>query len=46
MIRSLLYATDLGVYAPFVMQHALALARTFGAELYLCHAVEPMSQFA
>lgn len=46
MIRSLLYATDLGVYAPFVMQHALALARTFGAELYVIHAVEPMGQFA
>lgn len=46
MIRSMLYATDLGVYAPFVMQHALALARTFGAELYVIHAVEPMGQFA
>ena len=32
MIRAMLYATDLGVYAPFVMQHALALARTFGFE--------------
>ena len=29
MIRSMLYATDLGLYAPYVMQHALALARTF-----------------
>ncbi|MFR0717663.1 universal stress protein [Enterobacterales bacterium BD_CKDN230030183-1A_HGKHYDSX7] len=46
MIRSMLYATDLGVYAPYVMQHALALARTFGAELYVIHAVEPMGQFA
>lgn len=46
MIRSMLYATDLGVYAPFVMQHALVLARTFGAELYVIHAVEPMGQFA
>ena len=46
MIRSMLYATDLGVYAPFVMQHALALARTFNAELYVIHAVEPMGQFA
>lgn len=31
---------------PFVMQHALALARTFNAELYVIHAVEPMGQFA
>ncbi|AIR90272.1 universal stress protein [Pseudomonas cremoricolorata] len=46
MIRSLLYASDLGVYAPFVMQHALALARTFQADLYIIHAVEPMGQFA
>ena len=46
MIRSMLYATDLGAYAPFVMQHALALARTFQADLYVIHAVEPMGQFA
>ena len=46
MIHSMLYATDLGLYAPFVMQHALALARTFKAELYVVHAVEPMGLFA
>jgi nucleotide-binding universal stress UspA family protein len=46
MIRSMLYATDLGLYAPFVMQHALALARTFKAELYVVHAVEPLGLFA
>ncbi|UVJ42418.1 universal stress protein [Pseudomonas sp. LS1212] len=46
MIRSMLYATDLGLYAPYVMQHALALARTFNAELYVIHAVEPMGLFA
>ena len=46
MIRSMLYATDLGLYAPFVMQHALALARTFNADLYVVHAVEPMGLFA
>ncbi|MCU1752966.1 universal stress protein [Pseudomonas sp. 6D_7.1_Bac1] len=46
MIRSMLYATDLGLYAPFVMQHALALARTFKADLYVVHAVEPMGLFA
>ena len=46
MIRSMLYATDLGLYAPFVMQHALALARTFKAELCVVHAVEPMGLFA
>jgi len=46
MIRSMLYATDLGVYAPYVLQHALVLARTFNAELHVVHAVEPMGLFA
>ncbi|MDY7560543.1 universal stress protein [Pseudomonas sp. 10B1] len=46
MIRSMLYATDLGIYAPYVLQHALALARTFNAELYVIHVVEPMGLFA
>jgi nucleotide-binding universal stress UspA family protein len=46
MIRSMLYATDLGLYAPVVMQHALELARTFKADLYVVHAVEPMGLFA
>ena len=46
MIRSMLYATDLGLYAPYVMQHALALARTFKAELYVIHVVEPIGLFA
>jgi nucleotide-binding universal stress UspA family protein len=46
MIRSMLYATDLGPYAPYVLQHALALARTFDAELHVIHVVEPMGLFA
>lgn len=46
MIRSILYATDLGLYAPYVLQHALALTRSFNAELYVVHAVEPMGLFA
>lgn len=46
MIRSMLYATDLGVYAPYVLQHALALAKTFNAELHVIHVVEPMGLFA
>ncbi|MGH8436364.1 MAG: universal stress protein, partial [Pseudomonas sp.] len=35
MVHSILYATDLGLYAPYVLQHALALARAFQAELYV-----------
>jgi nucleotide-binding universal stress UspA family protein len=46
MIRSILYATDLGIYAPYVLQHALALARSFKADLYVVHAVEPMGLYA
>ncbi|MCD5997159.1 universal stress protein [Pseudomonas sp. CDFA 602] len=46
MVRSMLYATDLSLYAPYVTQHALALARTFDAALYVVHIVEPMGLFA
>lgn len=46
MIRSILYATDLGLYAPYVLQHALAMARSFNARLYVVHVVEPMGLFA
>jgi nucleotide-binding universal stress UspA family protein len=46
MIRSILYATDLGLYAPYVLQHALSLARVFNAQLYVVHAVEPLGLFA
>jgi nucleotide-binding universal stress UspA family protein len=46
MIRTILYATDLGLYAPYVLQHALALTRSFNAELHVVHAVEPMGLFA
>ena len=46
MIHSILYATDLGLYASYVLQHALALSRSFRADLYVVHAVEPMGLFA
>ncbi len=46
MIRSILYATDLGLYAPYVLQHALAMTRAFKADLYVVHAVEPLGLFA
>lgn len=46
MIRSILYATDLGLYAPYVLQHALSITRSFNAELYVVHAVEPLGLFA
>lgn len=46
MIRSILYATDLGLYSTYVLQHALALARAFEARLHVIHAVEPFGLFA
>jgi nucleotide-binding universal stress UspA family protein len=46
MLSSILYATDLGLYAPYVLQHALALAKAFQSDLYVVHAVEPMGLFA
>ncbi|MCY1286976.1 Universal stress protein family protein [compost metagenome] len=46
MICSILYATDLGLYATYVLQHALALSQAFRAELHVIHAVEPMSLLA
>ncbi|MEL7936066.1 universal stress protein [Pseudomonas delhiensis] len=46
MIRSILYATDLGLYAPYVLQHAMSLARAYDAEIHVVHAVEPMGLFA
>ncbi|GGK06137.1 universal stress protein [Pseudomonas matsuisoli] len=46
MIRSILYATDLGFYAPYVLQHALSQSQAFKAELYVVHAVEPLGLLA
>ncbi|MBG6546011.1 universal stress protein [Pseudomonas aeruginosa] len=46
MIRSILYATDLGLYAPYVLQHALSLTRAYNSELYVVHVVEPLGLFA
>ena len=46
MLRSILYATDLGLYAPYVLQHALSLAKAFQSELHVVHAVVPLGLFA
>jgi len=46
MIRSILYATDLGIYAPVVLQQARGMARSFRADLFVLHVGEPMGLFA
>ncbi|KTC60106.1 universal stress protein UspA [Pseudomonas savastanoi] len=37
---------DAVCHRPYVTQHALALARTFNAGLYVIHVVEPLGLFA
>lgn len=46
MIRSILYATDLGMCAPYVLQHALSLAQAYQARIHVIHVVEPMGMYA
>lgn len=46
MARSILFASDLGLYSYYVLQHALTLAQTFKAQLHVVHAVEPLGLFA
>lgn len=46
MIRSILYATDLGLFAPYVLQHAYCLACSLEADLHVIHVVEPLGLFA
>lgn len=46
MIRSVLYATDLSLYASYVLQHALAIGRAFKADVHVLHVVEPLGLFA
>ena len=46
MIKTILYATDLGLYGPYIMQHVLHLANTHNADIVVAHAVEPLGVFA
>lgn len=46
MIRNILFAADLGVYTPYMLQHVLGLAEQYRAQVTVLHAVEPMSLFA
>lgn len=46
MIRKILYATDLGLYGPYVLQHVIALAEHFDAKIVVVHAVTPIGVFA
>ena len=46
MIKTILWATDLGAYTPVVLQHAVAMAAQHGAVIIAVHAVEPLSTMA
>ncbi len=46
MICNILYATDLGVYTPYIFQHVMELANKYSANVFVVHAVEPPNQIA
>lgn len=46
MIKNILYATDLGLYAPYLLQHVMSLASKHDAQVHAVHAIEPIGVFA
>ena len=46
MINRILYATDLGLYGPYLMEQVAVLVQSTGAVVDLLHVVEPMGLFA
>ena len=46
MLKTILYATDLGLYGPFLLEHVCELARRHGARVHVVHAIEPIGLFA
>ncbi|MGB3623914.1 universal stress protein [Ketobacter sp. MCCC 1A13808] len=46
MLNKILYATDLGLYGPYILEHVCELAIKHDAQVTVVHAVEPVSVFA
>ncbi len=46
MINRILYATDLGMYGPYLMRQVADLAQSTGACVDILHVIEPMGVFA
>jgi len=46
MLDKILYATDLGLFGPYILEHVCELATKHNAEVTVIHAVEPVSVFA
>ena len=46
MVKRILYATDLGLYGPYIMKQVAILAQSTGASVDILHVIEPMGVFA
>lgn len=46
MLKNILYATDLSLYGPFILEHVGELATRYQARVTVVHAVEPVSILA
>ena len=46
MIKHILFATDLGLYGPYLMKQLAGLVQSTGASVDILHAIEPMGLFA
>jgi nucleotide-binding universal stress UspA family protein len=46
MINTILFATDLGPFTDYTLQHVTELAKNCNASIVVVHAVEPLSTFA
>lgn len=46
MVKRILYATDLGLFGPYMLEHVSELANCHSAKVTVLHAVEPLSLFA
>ncbi len=46
MINRILYASDLGLYGPYLMRLVADIAQSTGASVDILHVIEPMGVFA
>lgn len=46
MIRTILFATDLSAFTPYLVEHVITLAKRCDARIIVVHAVEPMGSLA
>jgi len=46
VIRKILYASDLGLFGPYILQHVISIAEQHQAQVLVVHAVSPMGVFA